>query len=111
MEDEILSDILLHVIYPWDERIQGPAETAPYICIFLYSIICLFFSVINAINSQYQLEHIKIMEQLIADMKAQIEAILTDIDKKDNAAARLRVRKATLELEKLGKEYRKQSVK
>ena len=51
------------------------------------------------------------MEQLIADMKAQIEAILTDIDKKDNAAARLRVRKATLELEKLGKEHRKQSVK
>ena len=104
MEYEILSDILLHVIYPWDERLQGPAETAPYICIFLYSIICLFFSVINAINSQYQLEHIKIMEQLIADMKAQIEAILTDIDKKDNTAARLRVRKATLELEKLGKE-------
>ena len=51
------------------------------------------------------------MEQLIADMKAQIEAILTDIDKKDNTAARLRVRKATLELEKLGNEYRKQSVK
>ena len=51
------------------------------------------------------------MEQLIADMKAEIEAILTDIDKKHNAAARLRVRKATLELEKLGKEYRKQSVK
>ena len=51
------------------------------------------------------------MEQLIADMKVQIEAILTDIDKKDKAAARLRVRKATLELEKLGKEYRKQSVK
>ena len=44
------------------------------------------------------------MEQLIADMKVQIEAILTDIDKKDNASARLRVRKATLELEKLGKE-------
>ena len=44
------------------------------------------------------------MEQLIADMKAQIEAIFTDIDKKDNAAARLRVRKATLELEKIGKE-------
>jgi len=30
---------------------------------------------------------------------------------KDNAAARLRVRKATLELEKLGKQYRKESVK
>ena len=44
------------------------------------------------------------MEQLIADMKAQIEAILTDIDKKDNAAARLRARKATSELEQIGKE-------
>lgn len=51
------------------------------------------------------------MEQLIKDMKAQIEAILADIDKENNAAARLRVRKATLELEKLGKQYRKESVK
>ena len=82
------------------------------IFVFFYTrLSAYFFNVINAINSQYQLKHIKIMEQLIADMKAQIEAILTDIDKKDNAAARLRVRKATLELEKLGKEYRKQSVK
>ena len=77
----------------------------PLIFVFFYTrLSAYFFSVINAINSQYQLKHIKIMEQLIADMKAQIEAILTDIDKKDNAAARVRVRKATLELEKLGKE-------
>lgn len=51
------------------------------------------------------------MEKIIADMKAQIEAILTDIDKVDNKAAKARVRKATLELEKLGKQYRKETVK
>lgn len=51
------------------------------------------------------------MTELINNMKAQIEAILADIDKTDNAAARLRVRKATLELEKLGKSYRKESLK
>ena len=51
------------------------------------------------------------MEKLIADMKAQIEAILANIDKVDNKAAKARVRKATLELEKLGKTYRKETVK
>lgn len=51
------------------------------------------------------------MEQLIKDMKAQIEALLADIDKTNNAAARARVRKCTLELEKLGKSYRKESLK
>ena len=50
------------------------------------------------------------MEQLIKDIKAAMAAITADIDKVDNAAARARVRKATLQLEKLGKEYRKQSV-
>lgn len=34
------------------------------------------------------------MEKIIADMKAQIEAILTDIDKVDNKAAKARVRKS-----------------
>lgn len=34
------------------------------------------------------------MEQLIKDIKAQIEAICADIDKTENAAARLRVRKS-----------------
>ena len=50
------------------------------------------------------------MEQLIKDIKAAMAAITADIDKVDNGAARARVRKATLQLEKLGKEYRKQSV-
>ena len=51
-----------------------------------------------------------IMEQLIKDIKAAMEAVTADIDKVENGAARARVRKATLQLEKLGKEYRKQSV-
>lgn len=51
------------------------------------------------------------MEKIIADIKAQIEAILADVDKVENKAAKARVRKATLELEKLGKVYRKESVK
>ena len=51
------------------------------------------------------------MEKLVKEIKAQIEAILADIDKVDNKAAKARVRKATLALEKVGKEYRKVSVK
>lgn len=52
------------------------------------------------------------MEQLIKDMKAQIEAILADIDKTGSVkASEARVRKATLELEKLGKVYRKETCK
>lgn len=51
------------------------------------------------------------MEKTIAEIKAQIEAILADIDKTENKAAKARVRKATLELEKAGKAYRKESVK
>ena len=50
------------------------------------------------------------MEKLIAQMKEQIAAVLNDIDKVDNKAAKARVRKATLALEKLGKEYRKASI-
>ena len=50
------------------------------------------------------------MEAIIAKMKEQIELIAKDIDKVDNKAARARVRKATLELAKLGKEYRKASI-
>ena len=52
-----------------------------------------------------------IMEKLIAQIKAQLAAISADIDKVENKAAKARVRKATLALEKLGKEYRKVSVK
>ncbi|MBO4595801.1 MAG: histone H1 [Bacteroidales bacterium] len=51
------------------------------------------------------------MEKLIAQIKAQLAAISADIDKVENKAAKARVRKATLALEKLGKEYRKVSVK
>ena len=51
------------------------------------------------------------MEKLIAQIKEQLEAIKNDIDKVDNKAAKARVRKATLALMKLGKEYRKESVK
>ena len=53
----------------------------------------------------------KIMEKLTAQIKDQLAAILADIDKLENKAAKARVRKATLALEKLGKEYRKASVK
>ena len=51
------------------------------------------------------------MEAIIAKIKEQIAAIEKDIDKIDNKAARARVRKATIALEKIGKEYRKISVK
>ncbi|MBR1869926.1 MAG: hypothetical protein IJ799_07690 [Bacteroidales bacterium] len=51
------------------------------------------------------------MEGLVKDIKAQIEAICADIDKVANKAAKARVRKASLALEKLFKAYRKESVK
>ena len=51
------------------------------------------------------------MEKIIAEMKAQMHARLADIDKVDNKAAKARVRKATLALEKAAKVYRKESVK
>ena len=50
------------------------------------------------------------MTELINQIKAQVAAISADIDKVENKAARARVRKATLMLEKLGKEYRKESI-
>ena len=50
------------------------------------------------------------MEAIIAKIKEQIAAIEKDIDKVDNKAAKARVRKATIALEKLGKEYRKASL-
>ena len=51
------------------------------------------------------------MQEIIAKIKEQIEAITADIDKVGTKAAQARVRKATLTLEKLGKEYSKVSVK
>ena len=50
------------------------------------------------------------MTELINRIKAQVAAISADIDKVENKAARARVRNATLMLEKLGKEYRKESI-
>ena len=50
------------------------------------------------------------MEVIIAKIKEQLDAIKADIDKVGNKAAQARVRKATLVLEKLGKEYRKASI-
>ena len=62
-------------------------------------------------SNNYHLKPKQKMEKIIAEIKAQINAILADIDKVDNKAAKARVRKATLALEKAGKEYRKESVK
>ncbi len=49
------------------------------------------------------------MEKIIENMKALCGSILNDIDKPAKAA-HARVRKATLELEKVAKEYRKASI-
>lgn len=49
------------------------------------------------------------MEELVAKIKEQIDVVLADIEK-GTKASEARVRKATLELEKLGKQYRKESV-
>lgn len=59
----------------------------------------------------YNYLNLSTMEKLIVAIKAQVNAILADIDKVDNKAAKARVRKATLLLEKAAKEYRKISVK
>ena len=77
------------------------------ICFFL------FYSYLSARNITHYNNHFKTyktMEAIIAKIKEQIAAIEKDIDKVDNKAAKARVRKATLALEKLGKEYRKASI-
>lgn len=51
-----------------------------------------------------------IMQEIIDQFLAQMELIKTDIVKSDNKAAQARVRKATLSLEKLGKQYRRASL-
>ena len=51
------------------------------------------------------------MEEIIKNIKSQIAAIEADIDKTGSKAVMARVRKATLALEKFGKEYRKVIVK
>lgn len=51
------------------------------------------------------------MKKLVEQIKAQVAVIAADIDKVEtNKAAAARVRKATLELAKVGKEFRKASV-
>lgn len=50
------------------------------------------------------------MKELVEKIIVLCDAIKEDIVKEENKAAQARVRKATLELEKLGKEYRKASV-
>lgn len=51
------------------------------------------------------------MKELIEKINELVDVIKADIDKSEsNKAAAARVRKATLELEKVAKEYRKVSV-
>ena len=49
------------------------------------------------------------MNEIVKDLKAQAEIIVADIEK-DSKASRRRVRKATLAIARLGREYRKKSV-
>jgi hypothetical protein len=51
------------------------------------------------------------MQELIAKMNETMAAIQADIEKVGNKAAQARVRKLTLEFEKLGKTYRKETCK
>lgn len=66
----------------------------------------IFVARLNIINS------IEIMKETIAKMNEVIAALTADLAKANegNKAAAARARKATLELEKLGKEFRKASI-
>lgn len=50
------------------------------------------------------------MQEIIEKMMATMDAIKNDINKVGYKAAQVRVRKATLEFEKLGKAYRRASL-
>ncbi len=50
------------------------------------------------------------MEELIDKMTATMNALKADITKVGNKSAQRRARALTLELEKLGKQYRKESI-
>ncbi len=51
------------------------------------------------------------MKELIAKVNELVDTIKADLEKSEsNKAAAARVRKATLELEKVGKEFRKASI-
>lgn len=51
------------------------------------------------------------MEELITKMNETMVAIQADLNKVTNKAAQARVRKLTLEFEKLGKTYRRETCK
>ena len=51
------------------------------------------------------------MQELVTKMNEVMAAIQADINKVENKAAQARVRKLTLEFEKLGKAYRKETCK
>ena len=70
----------------------------------------LLYLPLEHLKRLYNTLNLNTMEAIIAKIKEQIAAIEKDIDKIDNKAAKARVRKATLALEKLGKEYRKASI-
>ena len=51
------------------------------------------------------------MQELIAKIKTDIDALLSEIDKTENGAAKRRTRGRSLDLEKHLKQYRKESLK
>ncbi len=90
---------LAWVPLPYGLHIQKKDD---YICLCKYLIIKNY--IINILKTQ-------IMKELIDQMKETMAAILADIDKVDVKAAKARVRKQTILLERLGKQYRKESLK
>jgi len=66
----------------------------------------IFASITNSINN---IKKLIIMKEIVDQMNAIMDAIKADLGK-DTKAAAARVRKATLEFEKVGKAYRKASI-
>ena len=56
-------------------------------------------------------EQEKQLRDTLYDLAIDLQTEINSLNKRDTKASRLRVRKLTLNLEKLGKEYRKVSVK
>ena len=71
---------------------------------------CAWALLFPCYNGYSEKEFEKELRSRLEKKDLQIAAISADIDKIDNKAAKARVRKATLELAKLGKEYRKASI-
>ena len=63
------------------------------------------------LNNFFSNLNYNIMQELIAKMNETMAAIQADLEKVGNKAAQARVRKLTLEFEKLGKTYRKETCK